>query len=59
MIEFAKINATDTSVSTSIGGYVGDGGVATNGCLNSPENIAFDSSGNSTSRKVTETASAK
>jgi sugar lactone lactonase YvrE len=41
-----KLNATDTSVSTSIGGYVGDGGVATNGCLNSPENVAFDPSGN-------------
>jgi len=41
-----KLNATDTSVSTSIGGFVGDGGIATNGCLNSPENVAFDPSGN-------------
>ncbi|MGB2603749.1 MAG: hypothetical protein WBC78_09150, partial [Candidatus Sulfotelmatobacter sp.] len=41
-----KVNAAGTTVSTIVGGYVGDGGVATNGCLNSPENIAFTSSGN-------------
>lgn len=41
-----KVNAAGTTVSTSVGGYVGDGGVATNGCLNSPENVAFDSAGN-------------
>lgn len=41
-----KVNAAGTTVSTMVGGYVGDGGVATNGCLNSPENIAFNSSGN-------------
>ena len=41
-----KVNAAGTTVSTIVGGYVGDGGVATNGCLNSPENIAFNSSGN-------------
>ncbi len=40
-----KVNAAGTTVSTIVGGYVGDGGVATNGCLNSPENIAFNSSG--------------
>jgi len=41
-----KVNAARTTVNTIVGGYVGDGGVATNGCLNSPENIAFNSSGN-------------
>jgi NHL repeat-containing protein len=41
-----KANAAGTTVSTIVGGYVGDGGAATNGCLNSPENIAFNSSGN-------------
>ena len=41
-----KVNAAGTTVTTIVGGYVGDGGLATNGCLNSPENVAFDSSGN-------------
>jgi sugar lactone lactonase YvrE len=41
-----KINAAGTTVVTTVGGFVGDGGLATNGCLNSPENVTFDSSGN-------------
>jgi len=41
-----KVNAAGTTVSTTVGGYVGDGGLATNACFNSPENIAFDASGN-------------
>ncbi|MFZ0761795.1 MAG: hypothetical protein WAM69_17755 [Candidatus Sulfotelmatobacter sp.] len=41
-----KMNAAQTTVTTIAGGYAGDGGLATNGCLNSPENVAFDPSGN-------------
>jgi len=34
------------TLNTIAGGWVGDGGLPTNGCLNSPENIFFDGSGN-------------
>ncbi len=37
---------SSTVLNTIAGGYVGDGGLPTNGCLNSPENISFDSAGN-------------
>ena len=40
------INLSTTTVKTIAGGYVGDGGLPINGCLNSPESISFDSSGN-------------
>jgi sugar lactone lactonase YvrE len=42
----SRIALSTTTVKTIAGGYVGDGGSPLNACLNSPENISFDSSNN-------------
>jgi streptogramin lyase len=41
-----KVNAAQTSVTTIAGGFVGDNGAPTGACLNSPENMSMDASGN-------------
>jgi len=42
----SKTFLSSQTVNTIAGGYVGDGGLPTNACLNSPENIFFDASNN-------------
>jgi sugar lactone lactonase YvrE len=41
-----RVDAAQTSVTTIAGGFVGDNGSPTGACLNSPENIFMDASGN-------------
>lgn len=44
--EVRKVNASTTVVTAFAGGYLGNGGAGTSASLDTPENIAFDKSGN-------------